>query len=63
MKTLLLDENQDPGVVAVVVNVICELSSRRPQDFLPLAPKLFELLVSGGNNWMAIKIIKLVSTL
>ena len=27
---------------------------------LPLAPRLFELLVEGGNNWMAIKLIKLV---
>jgi hypothetical protein len=25
-----------------------------------LAPRLFDLLVEGGNNWMAIKLIKLV---
>lgn len=51
---------EDPSVTAAIVNVVCELGWRRPNDFLPLAPRLFELLVEGGNNWMAIKLIKLV---
>ena len=55
-----MDENEDSSVTAAVVNVVCELGWRRPRDFLTLAPRLFELLVDGGNNWMAIKIIKLV---
>lgn len=55
-----MDEEEDPSVTAAVVNVICELGWRRPRDFLSLAPRLFDLLVDGGNNWMAIKIIKLV---
>ncbi|KAK0908188.1 AP-3 complex subunit delta [Friedmanniomyces endolithicus] len=63
IKELLLDEDEDPSVTAAMVNVVCELGWRRPQDFLPLAPRLFELLTAGGNNWMAIKIIKLFSTL
>lgn len=63
IKERLLDENEDPSVTAAIVNVICELGWRRPQDFLPLAPRLFELLVNGGNNWMAIKIIKLFAIL
>ncbi|TKX26213.1 AP-3 complex subunit delta-like protein [Elsinoe australis] len=63
IKERLADENEDPSVTAAIVNVICELGWRRPQDFLPLAPRLFELLVSGGNNWMAIKIIKLFAVL
>ena len=63
IKDRLLDENEDPSVTAAIVNVVCELGWRRPQDFLPLAPRLFELLTAGGNNWMAIKIIKLFSTL
>ena len=63
IKERLLDENEDPSVIAAIVNVVCELGWRRPQDFLPLAPRLFELLTAGGNNWMAIKIIKLFSTL
>jgi AP-3 complex subunit delta-1 len=63
IKEHLLDENEDPSVTAAIVNVVCELGWRRPQDFLPLAPRLFELLTAGGNNWMAIKIIKLFSVL
>jgi hypothetical protein len=55
-----MDEGEDPSVTAAIVNVVCELGWRRPQDFLPLAPRLFELLVDSGNNWMAIKLIKLV---
>lgn len=63
LKERLLDESEDPGVTAAVINVVCELGWRRPQDFLPLAPRLFDLLVEGGNNWMAIKIIKLFAIL
>ena len=63
IKERLQDEHEDPSVTSAIVNVICELGWRRPQDFLPLAPRLFELLTSGNNNWMAIKIIKLFSVL
>lgn len=55
-----MNEDEDSSVTAAVVNVVCELGWRRPRDFLALAPRLFDLLVDGGNNWMAIKIIKLV---
>lgn len=58
-----MDPDEDPSVTAAIVNVVCELGWRRPNDFLPLAPRLFELLVDGGNNWMAIKLIKLVRAL
>ena len=58
-----MNEDEDPSVTAAVINVVCELGWRRPRDFLPLAPRLFDLLIDGGNNWMAIKIIKLVGTL
>jgi AP-3 complex subunit delta len=61
IKERLMDEKEDPSVTAAIINVICELGWRRPHDFLPLAPRLFELLVESGNNWMAIKLIKLVS--
>jgi AP-3 complex subunit delta-1 len=60
IKERLQDDSEDPSVTAAIVNVVCELGWRRPQDFLPLAPRLFDLLVEGGNNWMAIKLIKLV---
>jgi len=63
IKERLMDDQEDSTVTAAVINVVCELGWRRPHDFLPLAPRLFELLIEGGNNWMAIKIIKLVSNL
>ncbi|KAK4163615.1 AP-3 complex subunit delta [Cladorrhinum sp. PSN259] len=63
MKERLMDKDEDPSVTAAIVNVVCELGWRRPTDFLPLAPRLFELLVDGGNNWMAIKLIKLFAIL
>jgi hypothetical protein len=51
----------DPGVVSATVNVITELSRKsNPRNYLPLAPQLFELLTTSSNNWMLIKIIKLV---
>jgi AP-3 complex subunit delta-1 len=62
IKERLMDESEDSSITAAIVNVVCELGWRRPQDFLPLAPRLFDLLVDGGNNWMAIKIIKLVGS-
>ncbi len=61
IKDRLLDDTEDSSVTAAVINVVCELGWRRPQDFLPLAPRLFELLVGSTNNWMAIKIVKLVT--
>ncbi|KAL8409616.1 hypothetical protein RB594_007894 [Gaeumannomyces avenae] len=63
IKERLMDKDEDASVTAAIVNVVCELGWRRPHDFLPLAPRLFELLVDGGNNWMAIKLIKLFATL
>jgi AP-3 complex subunit delta-1 len=60
IKERLMNKDEDPSVTAAIINVVCELGWRRPHDFLPLAPRLFDLLVEGGNNWMAIKLIKLV---
>jgi len=48
------------AVIAATVNVICELARQSPQDYLSLAPQLFHLLTTSSNNWMLIKIIKLV---
>jgi len=63
IKERLLDEQEDSSVTAATVNVVCELGWRRPQDFLPLAPRLFDLLLAQRNNWMGIKIIKLFAVL
>lgn len=50
------------GVVSATVNILCELARRNPRDYLPLAPQLFDLLTTSSNNWMLIKLIKLVGT-
>ncbi|KAI6035898.1 hypothetical protein PISMIDRAFT_15689 [Pisolithus microcarpus 441] len=56
-------DDPDPGVVSAMVNVICELARRNPQDYLPLASRLFRLLTILSNNWMLIKLIKLFGSL
>jgi AP-3 complex subunit delta-1 len=53
-------EDPDPSVVSSTVNMFCELARRNPQDFLILAPPLFHILTTSSNNWMLIKVIKLV---
>ncbi len=49
------------GVQSAAVNVICELARRNPKNYLSLAPLFFKLMTSSTNNWVLIKIIKLVS--
>ena len=56
-------EDPDPSVVAAAVNVICELATRNPKSYLPLAPTLYGILTTNMNNWMLIKIVKLVCAL
>ena len=53
----------DMSVVSCTVNVICELSRKNPNNFLPLAPQLFSLLTTSSNNWMLIKVVKLLAAL
>lgn len=49
------------GVQSAAVNVICELARKNPKNYLSLAPIFFKLMTTSTNNWMLIKIIKLVS--
>lgn len=55
-------EDPDPGVQSAAVNVICELARKNPKNYLSLAPIFFKLMTTSTNNWMLIKIIKLVSS-
>ena len=48
------------GVQCAAVSVICELARKNPHNYLSLAPTFFKLMTSSTNNWMLIKIIKLV---
>ncbi|ETO03868.1 hypothetical protein RFI_33534, partial [Reticulomyxa filosa] len=61
LKDKLKDE--DPGVQNAAVNVICELARKNPSNYLALLPQLFELLNHSNNNWMLIKLVKLLGSL
>jgi AP-3 complex subunit delta-1 len=54
-------DDPDPSVQAAAVNVICELARKNPHNYLSLAPIFFKLMTVSSNNWVLIKIIKLVS--
>ena len=45
------------------MNVICELARKKPKNYLPLAPELFKILTTSRNNWMLIKVVKLLGAL
>jgi AP-3 complex subunit delta len=56
-------EDRDTSAVSCAVNVICELARKNPQNYLALAPLFFKLLTLTANNWMLIKIVKLLGAL
>lgn len=56
--------DKDPGVTCAAVTVTCELARASPRSFLTLAPILYQLLTNKeSNNWMLIKIVKLMGVL
>jgi len=56
-------EDTNPGVVSCAVNVITELSDKNAKNYLHLAPAFFQLLTQSQNNWMLIKVVKLLGSL
>lgn len=56
-------DDADVGVVSCAVNVICELANKNPRNYLSMAPVFFALLTSSSNNWMLIKVVKLLGLL
>lgn len=56
-------ENSDVGVVSAVVGVFCELASKEPRSYLPLAPEFYRILVDSRNNWVLIKVLKIFAKL
>jgi len=46
--------------VSAAVNVICELARKNPKNYIALAPTLFKILTTSTNNWVLIKLVKLV---
>lgn len=56
-------DDPESAVVSCAVNVICELANKNPKNYLALAPKFFRLLTTSSNNWMLIKVVKLLGSL
>ncbi|CAH9142681.1 unnamed protein product [Cuscuta epithymum] len=56
-------ECSDPGVVSAVVGVFCELATKDPRSYLPLAPEFYKILVDSRNNWVLIKVLKIFAKL
>lgn len=56
-------DDPESSVVSTAVNVICELANKNPKNYLAMAPKFFKLLTTSSNNWMLIKVVKLLGSL
>lgn len=56
-------ESLDPPIVTAVVGVFCELASKDPRAYLPLAPEFYRILVDSKNNWVLIKVLKIFAKL
>ncbi|KAE9588228.1 hypothetical protein Lal_00003034 [Lupinus albus] len=56
-------ESLDPPIVVAVVGVFCELASKDPRAYLPLAPEFYRILVDSKNNWVLIKVLKIFAKL
>lgn len=56
-------ESSDPQLLSAVVGVFCELTSKDPRSYLPLAPEFYKILVDSRNNWVLIKILKIFAKL
>ncbi|KAJ1437910.1 Clathrin/coatomer adaptor, adaptin-like, N-terminal [Sesbania bispinosa] len=56
-------ESSDPQVVTAVIGVFCELASKDPRSYLPLAPEFYRILADSKNNWVLIKVLKIFAKL
>ena len=56
-------DDAESSVISTAVNVICELANKNPRNYLAMAPKFFKLLTTSSNNWMLIKVVKLLGSL
>ncbi|XP_047330161.1 AP-3 complex subunit delta [Impatiens glandulifera] len=56
-------ESSDVQTVSTVIGVFCELASRDPRSYLPMAPEFYKILVDCKNNWVLIKVLKIFGNL
>lgn len=53
----------DTQILSAAVGVFCELTSKDPRSYLPLAPEFYKILVDCKNNWVLIKVLKIFAKL
>ncbi|KAL4573395.1 hypothetical protein LXL04_020198 [Taraxacum kok-saghyz] len=58
-----LESTDNAQTLAATVGVFCELASKEPRSYLPLAPEFYRILVDSRNNWVLIKVLKIFSKL
>ncbi|XP_071691273.1 AP-3 complex subunit delta [Rutidosis leptorrhynchoides] len=56
-------DNSSQTLVAAAIGVFCELASKEPRSYLPLAPEFYKILVDSRNNWVLIKVLKIFAKL
>eukprot|EP00252_Welwitschia_mirabilis_P010701 TRINITY_DN2413_c0_g1_i2.p1 TRINITY_DN2413_c0_g1~~TRINITY_DN2413_c0_g1_i2.p1 ORF type:complete len:1029 (-),score=200.68 TRINITY_DN2413_c0_g1_i2:5-3091(-) len=56
-------EDSDHQISCAAVSVFCELATKDPKTYLPLAPEFYRILTSSTNNWMLIKVVKIFGVL
>ncbi|XP_023642007.1 AP-3 complex subunit delta isoform X1 [Capsella rubella] len=56
-------DSSDPHILSAVVGVFCELTTKDPRSYLPLAPEFYKILVDSRNNWVLIKVLKIFAKL
>lgn len=55
--------DDDPSVVCAAVSVVVELARKNPKNYLALAPTFYKILTKSQNNWVLIKVVKLLGNL
>ncbi|KAL8249125.1 hypothetical protein R6Q59_005993 [Mikania micrantha] len=58
-----LESSDNAQTLAATVGVFCELASKEPRSYLPLAPEFYRILVESRNNWVLIKVLKIFTHL
>lgn len=56
-------ETTDQTTLAATVGVFCELATKEPRSYLPLAPEFYKILLDSRNNWVLIKVLKIFAKL
>lgn len=58
-----LEGTDNAQTLSATVGVFCELASKEPRSYLPLAPEFYRILVDSRNNWVLIKVLKIFAKL